>query len=41
MTGPCNEALYHVPFDKAGMIIGKGLLTCFLALLSTLLFEPL
>jgi hypothetical protein len=25
MTGPCNEANYHVPYDKAGLIIGKGL----------------
>ena len=24
MTGPCNEASYHVPYDKAGIIIGKG-----------------
>ncbi|CAF0912667.1 unnamed protein product [Rotaria sp. Silwood1] len=24
MTGPCNEAIYHVPYDKAGLIIGKG-----------------
>ncbi|UJR36796.1 hypothetical protein I4U23_029510 [Adineta vaga] len=24
MTGPCNEATYHVPYEKAGIIIGKG-----------------
>ncbi|CAF2398497.1 unnamed protein product [Rotaria sp. Silwood2] len=24
ITGPCNEAIYHVPYDKAGIIIGKG-----------------
>jgi len=23
-AGPCNEAVYHVPYDKAGIIIGKG-----------------
>lgn len=25
MSGPCNEAVYHSPHDKAGVIIGKGL----------------
>ncbi len=25
ITGPCNEATYHVPYEKAGVIIGKGL----------------
>ncbi|CAF3047916.1 unnamed protein product [Rotaria socialis] len=24
MSGPCNEATYHAPHDKAGIIIGKG-----------------
>ncbi|CAF3795929.1 unnamed protein product [Rotaria sp. Silwood1] len=24
MSGPCNEANYHAPHDKAGIIIGKG-----------------
>ncbi|CAF1131790.1 unnamed protein product [Adineta steineri] len=24
MSGPCNEAIYHVPYEKAGIIIGKG-----------------
>ncbi|CAF0953418.1 unnamed protein product [Rotaria sordida] len=24
MSGPCNEAIYHAPHDKAGIIIGKG-----------------
>jgi hypothetical protein len=24
MSGPCNEAVYHAPHDKAGIIIGKG-----------------
>jgi len=23
-AGPCNEAVFHVPYDKAGIIIGKG-----------------
>ena len=23
-AGPCSEAVYHVPYDKAGIIIGKG-----------------
>jgi far upstream element-binding protein len=25
MNGPCNETTYHVPYEKAGIIIGKGL----------------
>lgn len=24
ITGPCNEASYHVAYEKAGLIIGKG-----------------
>ncbi|CAF1451631.1 unnamed protein product [Adineta steineri] len=24
MSGPCNEATYHAPHEKAGIIIGKG-----------------
>ncbi|CAF4419322.1 unnamed protein product, partial [Rotaria magnacalcarata] len=24
LTGPCNEATYSVPYEKAGIIIGKG-----------------
>jgi hypothetical protein len=30
MSGPCNEAVYHAPHDKAGIIIGKGLKKKFL-----------
>jgi len=29
ITGPCNEATYHVPYEKAGLIIGKGLYRIF------------